>query len=137
MGAWGTGIFGNDTTCDWSYELENVDDLSVIATALAAVLNVAEEDYLDSDEACQALGACETIARLKGNWGVRDPYTETMDRWVEAHPTTVSKQLVADAVSSIERILGSNSELPDLWRDSGLFDEWNSTIVDVRSRLES
>ena len=41
------------------------------------------EGYLDVDAACEGLAACEVVARLKGNWGARNAYTETVDKWVE------------------------------------------------------
>ena len=68
MGAWGTGIFDNDTACDWAYDLEGASDLSLIERALSKVLNVGAE-YLEATEAEEALAAAETIARLKGNLG--------------------------------------------------------------------
>jgi hypothetical protein len=30
MGAWGTGIFDNDTACDWAYDLKETSDLSLL-----------------------------------------------------------------------------------------------------------
>src|SRR5215470_7757092 len=87
MGAWGTGIFDNDTACDWAYKLEKVNNLSVIESALDEVLNVGEE-YLDSHEAQEALAAAEVIARLKGTPGIGCGYTETVDKWVEKNRLT-------------------------------------------------
>jgi hypothetical protein len=82
MGAWSADTFGNDTACDWSYDLEKATDLSLVQKAFEAVLSVADDD-LDSDAACEGLAACEVVARLKGNWGLRNPHTETVDKWVE------------------------------------------------------
>jgi hypothetical protein len=39
MGTWGTGAFDNDTAADWLYALEEVDDLSLIETTIASVLD--------------------------------------------------------------------------------------------------
>ena len=82
MGAWGTGIFDNDMACDWTGELDGADDLSPVEEALDEVLAIGD-GYLDSDEASGALAACEVIARLKGNWGKRDAYSEDLDEWVK------------------------------------------------------
>ena len=49
--------------------------------ALDSVLEAGNE-YLEVDEATEALAAAETIARLQGNWGVQDAYTESVDTWV-------------------------------------------------------
>lgn len=85
MGAWGVNTFDNDTACDWTCELENADDLSPVREALTRVLAVGD-GYLDADDACEGLAACEVIARLKGNWGIRNAHTESLDRWIESHP---------------------------------------------------
>ena len=81
MGAWGTGIFDNDTACDWAADLAESSDLSVIEAALDGVLEAGSE-YLDVDKATEARAAAEVIARLQGNWGVQDVYTESVDAWV-------------------------------------------------------
>ena len=60
-----------------------------------------EDDYLECDEACDCLGACEVIARLQGQWGIKNPYSEDLDKWVEANPTPVSDDLKILAVSAI------------------------------------
>jgi uncharacterized protein DUF4259 len=49
MGAWGTGIFDNDTACDWAYGLKETNDLSLIESALDKVLTVGAE-YLNASE---------------------------------------------------------------------------------------
>ncbi len=66
MGAWGELAFDNDTANDWAYYLEDVDDLSLVESALSEVEEIGDE-YLDQDVACNALAACETLARLQGN----------------------------------------------------------------------
>ncbi|MBO0754608.1 MAG: DUF4259 domain-containing protein [Bradyrhizobiaceae bacterium] len=64
MGAWGADSYDNDTANDWAYRLEDVADLSVVRRAIGTVV-AKGEDYLGSDEACEAIAACEVIARLK------------------------------------------------------------------------
>ena len=78
MGAWGTGVFDNDTACDWVGELVESSDLSRIETTLDNVLQ-AGSGYLEAPEAEEALAAAEVVARLQGNWGVRDVYTAPVD----------------------------------------------------------
>jgi hypothetical protein len=131
MGAWGVGTFDNDTACDWKYDLEKAKDLSIVVETLGAVLAVGD-DYLDSDEACNGLAACEVVARLKGNWGTRNSYTESLDNWVLAHPQSPSEEMVGDAVAVIERVLTEPSELMELWEDNA---EWKESIEDLRKRV--
>lgn len=133
MGARDTGTFDNDTACDWSYGLEETDDLDLVKSAIAAVLETGDE-YLDSDLASEALAACEVIARLKGNWGAQNPYTETVDKWVRVHPLIPSPDLVVRANEAIDRVLGENSELPELWEGN---EEWLAAVEDLRRRVVS
>ena len=135
MGAWDADTFDNDTACDWAYELENSEDLSYVQQTLNAVLEVADE-YLDSDIACEALAASEVLARLKGNWGKRNSYTETVDKWVEAHAQSPPQNLVEVALSVIDRIRKEPSELLELWEE-GDGTEWHAAVDNLRDRVAS
>lgn len=136
MGAWGVGTFDNDTACDWASELEPQSDHRFLAATLSKVLEV-EDEYLDSDVACEGLAAAEVIARLGGRWGTRDTYTEAVDRWVQNHPAEPPLQLRKQAVAVIERILAEPSELLELWSESDEFETWKSTLADLQERLSA
>lgn len=134
MGAWDVGTFDNDTACDWAFELHGVEDLTVVRHAIEAVL-VTGHDYLDADLACEALAACEVIARLQGKWGHRSDHTEVIDRWVEAHPLKPSPELLQHAVEAIDRILGEASELRELWDESDDSAKWRAEVAELRTRV--
>ena len=136
MGAWGTGIFDNDTACDWAYGLKETNDLSLIECALDKVLKVGAE-YLDAREAEEALAAAETVARLKGNWGIRDSYTEKMDEWVETTRLTPPQALIEKALKAIERTLSGPSELLELWGEVEGFIAWEESVKDLSRRLKA
>jgi len=134
MGAWGVLAFDNDDANDWAYDLEEVSDLSLVESAFAAVEEA--DDYLEAPEACNALAACEVLARLRGNAGYQNAYTEKVDAWVKQHQITPSRELVARASSVIERILGDKSELKELWSEDDPT-EWLASIDDLRERLKA
>ena len=136
MGAWGTGIFDNDTACDWAYDLKETSDLSLIESAFDKVLKVGAE-YLIASEAEKALAAAETVARLKGNWGIRDSYTETMDKWVETTRLTPPQTLIEKALRGIERVLSGPSELLELWGEGEEFTAWEESVKDLSRRLKA
>ena len=56
MGAWDTDPFGNDTACDWIYELEETDDLSLIENTLQRIHDAGPE-YLEAPDAEEAIPA--------------------------------------------------------------------------------
>jgi len=134
MGAWDVGTFDNDTAADWAYELHGAEDLALVESAIEAVL-ITGSDYLDADEACEALAACEVIARLRGQWGERSPHTEAVDVWVEAHPVSPPDELLSRAVDAIDRILAEASELRELWDESDERDQWHAAVAELRARV--
>lgn len=133
MGAWGPGTFDNDEACDWAYGLDACNDLSLVDQALSDALNAGAE-YLDASVASQALAAAEAVARLKGNFGARNAYTGTVDKWVATHPFKPPADLVARALAVIDRVVAEPSELLDLWTDSDDAPAWREAVADLRRR---
>jgi Domain of unknown function (DUF4259) len=134
MGAWGVRAFENDTACDWAYELEDSDDLSLVRETLTRILAVGNE-YLDSSDACEGLASCEVVARLKGNWGVRDAHTESVDIWVQNNSIQPSSDLINQALAVIDRVLTAPSELMELWDETAEKEEWHESVANLRSRV--
>ena len=133
MGAWGPDTFDNDTACDWACGLEDAQDLGYVRDALSQVLAAGEDD-LDADEACEGLAACEVVARLKGNWGPRNSYTETVDTWVARHPIAPTLEVIALAAAAIQRVLAEPSELRELWEEEDA-NEWLLAVDNLHSRV--
>lgn len=134
MGAWSEETFGNDTACDWIEDFLNNPTADMLNQTLDLILE--ENDYLESDTACEALAACEVIARLKGSWGLRDAYSEKLDQWIEQNPQKVSSQLAAKAEKAIAKIMDENSELPELWDEGGRNNAWHNKIEDLMQRVK-
>ena len=132
MGAWGYLPFDDDTVNDWADGLGDVDDLSYVKAAFDELEEVGSE-YLDHDIACNALGACEVLARLRGRPGYKNAYTENVDQWVAAHKKLKPSQaLIKRAVAAIDRILAQESELREQWDGN---DDWRRAVDDLRNRL--
>ena len=136
MGAWSKESFGNDTACDWAYRLEKCSDLSLVRETIQAVLDAGDE-YLEADAASEVIVAVEVIARLRGNFGVRDSYSESTDAWVAAHPQQPPQDLVELAIQALDRILSKPSELLELWEESDEFEAWNNSVLDLKNRAST
>jgi hypothetical protein len=104
-----------------------------VRETLQKVLNSGDE-YLEAPDAEEAMAAAEVIARLKGNFGQRDSYTETTDNWVKEHPQNPPAELVALSTQALDRILRPPSELMELWQESGEFEAWKGSVLDLRNR---
>ncbi len=133
MGAWGHGNFDNDTACDWVYDLEKVSDLSLINTTVGAILDA---DSIDGDQAAEALAAIEAVARLKGRFGTRNSYTESLDSWVTNNTQEVPDLLVGRCRNAIDLILGGQSELAELWAETEDAEAWREEVLGLRARLD-
>lgn len=133
MGAWGVLAFDNDEANDWAYDLEGVNDLALVEDAFRKV-EAAGGGYLEQGDAASALAACEVIARLRGRPGYTNAYTEKVDRWVAEHHVRPSDQLIGRGTAVIDRILGDDSELRELWEEAG-DQEWRASVDDLRNRM--
>lgn len=133
MGAWAEDTFGNDTACDWLRAFLEQPGLPMAESAIQAVLDT--HGSLDSDKACKCLAACEVLARLQGNCGLRNAYSEALDKWITANPTVVPGPLKLSAEAAIQQILGPNSELLELWDEDGHNDAWHQAVENLRVRV--
>ena len=135
MGSWNTDPFGNDTACDWKYQLEETDDLSLIESTLQRIHDTGSE-YLGAPDAEEAIAAADALARLKGHFYVRNPYTESLDQWIEKHPINPPAELVESAVKAMDRVLTEPSEILEFWQESEEFEDWKKHIEDLKGRLK-
>ncbi len=133
MGAWGALAFDNDDANDWAYGLEEVNDLSYVNAAFQEVES-SRGGYLEQGVACNALAACEVLARLGARPGYTNAYTEKVDLWVAAHKITPPAETIRRGLAAMDRILGDDSELRELWEEAGDA-EWRAAVADLRARL--
>jgi hypothetical protein len=112
LGAWGVLALDNDDANDWAYDLDQTNNLSLVESAIQEVEGTGS-GYLEQGIACNALAACEVLARLRGRPGYTNAYTEKVDRWVAAHQIKPPAQLIDRAAAAIDRILQRDSELRD------------------------
>ena len=133
MGAWGVLAFDNDEANDWAYGLDVVSDLSLVDNAFRKV-ETSRGRYLEQGDAVEALAACEVVARLRDRSGYTNAYTKKVDEWVAKHPIVPSRELISRGSAVIDRILGSDSELSELWEEAGA-GEWQGAVADLRTRM--
>jgi len=134
MGTWGTGSVENDTAVDWIYGLGEVPDLSLIQGTLDRAL-ACGDDNLDAADAEEGIAAAEAVARLIGNFGVRNDYTQPMDDWVSWMPERPSLELLDKARRIVTRVRQPPSELLEVWTKSGKAEEWARSLSDLMIRL--
>ena len=136
MGVWDHSTFGNDDACDWAGDLQGYQDLTLIKDTLDRVVQTGD-GYLESFDALQAIAAAEVVARLRGQFGLQNSYTESVDTWVESHPQNVPIDLTQKSVLVLDRILTQPSELLELWEESDLFEAWKESNTVLKNRVKN
>src|ERR687895_2314243 len=133
MGTWDVGSFDNDTAVDWTYGLEEVDDLSYVETTLDRVVSHPPQENLSAEAGERAIAAAEEIARLRQKGGEENAYSETVDTWVRAHPIAPPPALVTKALAALDRVVTPPSELYELWDETDL-DGWLDAVAELKGR---
>lgn len=132
MGAWGSGSFENDDALDWKSDLSASSDWSVVQAAFDQVLALGPDDDLEAPDASVALAAAEVVAAaMDAPAGVLPD--EVMD-WVAGHGDAVVPDHAKGAYRAVMRV-AAQSELLELWEETGDASDWQSAVVDLQKRL--
>ena len=134
MGTWSHEPFGNDTAIDWAYELQDTHDFLLVEQAIQRVLDCGPE-YLDADLAVEAVAAAEVIAKALRRGTQSDAYTEEVDAWLKSISAVPTLALRSKAHQALSRVLGPDSELKELWEESGELESWESSVQLLQSAI--
>jgi Domain of unknown function (DUF4259) len=114
VGAWDAGPFDNDTAADFAGDLDDAAEHDRVAMIHAVLMTAIETDgYLDLDDGAPAVAAAALVAcRLTGgeqflpnNYGPDEPILGLPPSFIPL------------AISAVDRVLGDNSELAELWAE--------------------
>ncbi|WP_301174825.1 DUF4259 domain-containing protein [Actinomadura geliboluensis] len=133
MGTWDASPFGNDTAADFAGDLDELaleERPSAIREALEAVTG--EAASVASSEGVLAVAAAALVAaQCPGGRPVDSIYG----------PEERIPELPADlrplALKALDRVIGPDSELEQLWDESGGAEEWRAEIARLRLTLSS
>ncbi|WP_153451426.1 DUF4259 domain-containing protein [Streptomyces smaragdinus] len=131
MGTWGMGPFDNDHAADFAGDLDELPADERLGAIEKALLMAAEgEGYLDGDLGDHAVaGAAVIAAGLPGGdplgvYGPEEPMAE-IPGWIPAL-----------AVRALDRVVGEESELAELWDESGRGQQWRAVVRRLRAVLD-
>jgi hypothetical protein len=126
MGAWGCNSFDNDDALDFIGELLDTGDVALLDDAVA---QVAGGSGVDDVTANRALAAADIVAAQHGNPAADLP--EELSQWIADHPGPVDLQPARDAVIAVL----TDSELLELWKESGNYRKWRASTMQLLKRL--
>ncbi|MET9675698.1 DUF4259 domain-containing protein [Streptomyces sp. NPDC006482] len=131
MGTWDIGPFDSDTAADFSYRVDEApaEKRAEVLRAAFREVTTAGDDYLDSDLAVEAIASAALVAAqcpggepVTTAYGPKQPLPE------------LPAELRPMAVEALDRVLGPDSELLELWEESD-GEEWKAGIRKLRAVL--
>lgn len=132
MGTWGAGVFENDETMDFLWEVEE-GGVDALRDALDQVIDAAgrPESWAEST----AVAAAAIIAAAYDGRADLLP-EEATALLADLSPAILESQALRDrARYAVHLVLTGDSELLELWRSSGESDAAITAIAEVQSRL--
>jgi hypothetical protein len=131
MGAWGCGIFEDDSVLDSFDELMESDPI----TYLSAALNKADDGYIDYENGAAIILSAAVIDSLLSGTN-HDPNSDDFIQWVNVHKDLDITSLIPVATKGLEMVIGGNSELNELWQENEKeYSEWKSNLESIINRL--
>lgn len=136
MGAWGVGAFEDDTSLDWMDDSYAEGGVEAVRAALTTAVATPDDDDLDYTAGCAARAAAEIVAIANGRapGGLDDEDEEAAKEHADA--VRADRDLPDLALRAIDRLVGPNSELHDLWTEDPTNSEWLDAIADLKRRLK-
>jgi len=138
VSAWGAGAFDNDDAADWDLDFENADQatgLKLIADALTAAAQADSSIYLDAPDGSRAVAAAEAVASINKQLLDESAYNQRVRQWITRTGPGPEARLTELARRAVQRVTSQNSELAQLWDESGP-SSWRSTIDELRAALD-
>lgn len=142
MGAWGMQAFENDAALDFTAQLfheSQAGDLGFLREAIQDVFQAQQESYIDSDIGSPAVAAAAILSYLKQGSDAQEilkiqPFGQA---WLDAARQADYQTLIPDALKALELVLADNSELYELWEETGYFAEWLDSVKQIKTVLNS
>ncbi|MFG2000815.1 DUF4259 domain-containing protein [Spirillospora sp. NPDC048911] len=131
MGTWGAGPFDNDIAADFASDVDAAagdQRAFLIQEALEAA--VTEEGPLNARTGDVAVAAAAIVAAQCPGGEPVDPVYGTKER-LPPLPTHLRRL----AVLALDRVIGPDSELPELWAGTESAAEWRIGVYRLQSTL--
>jgi len=135
MGAWGTGIFQDDSSLDWIEDAYASGGVEAVRSALEEAADASAGDYLDYDQGAAARAAAEVVAAAFD--APPEAEADALDTLLEhGDSVTEDDELIPLALRAARRVASENSELHELWtEEENTAKEWAGAMEGLETRL--
>lgn len=134
MGAWGEKTFEDDSSLDlideWMNE-KNPED-----TIARAIKDALAMDYLEYEAGHAIAVASAVLDYTLNGQSMEDEDMEEFESWLQTLSRDRLEAMRADVVAGLDKLLGDQSELAELWAENEeLFPAWSKILEDRKARL--
>jgi hypothetical protein len=138
MGAWGHGYFEDDAALDFMADIEeSKNPKKIINKALDVAIDA---DYLENDEGNAVIISATYIDRqLNGSTFSEADRDEPLDvdTFPNRYPDVDFSDLRGKVVQALQRLLGEESELKELWKENEEdYPNWRQGVEQLIQRLD-
>jgi len=131
MGAWGTGLFEDDTSQDLVSDVLDTDAKSFVKNSSA----YACADYLDYDQ-CQEIIISGVILDSILNDSQYEVPDEAFYEWISTQDSEGLDALKGDIISGLKLVISEKSELNELWQENEEdYPAWKKNIENLIANL--
>jgi Domain of unknown function (DUF4259) len=133
---WDVGPFDNDAAADWSATFDEADDATRVEMLEETLSAAADEtEYLDSEDACEAIAAAAVVASQVGGPSVDSAYAPEF--LTGKGSLDVPPHLPALALRALDRIVADDSGWRDQWDEADQLDDAVAELAPIRAALAS
>ncbi len=127
MGAWGMGVYDDDTSCDLLDDALEEKAESFISRAIEHK----SLDYIEYEE-CHEIIVSGALIDAICNGTKYDTESENYQKWLSVQNKEALNKYRPDIILGLNRVLSSDSELNELWEENeDDYPEWKANIESI------
>ena len=134
MGAWGMGVFDDDTSCE---VIEDAMDENVpVSDLVKKALSSSEEEYIEYTECHEIIVAAAMTNALINK--VTYEGIDNLDNWLSKQAAESVVPFKGKLANALSRVLGESSELNELWAENeDDYPKWKGNLEAIVLGLNS
>lgn len=134
MSAWGISNFDNDTAIYWIQRLVEEEEDGLLKNTIENFIKNFRSDRTDLIECSEFLAASEVVAALTGN--PSDELPVELEDWIQSQYVQIDQAALEKCAKGVDQII-RDSELKEMFLDSGYFKSWDKEQRNLIKRLKS
>jgi hypothetical protein len=134
MGAWGMGVFDDDTSCEIIEDA--IDEGTTIEALIRKALTSSSADYIEYTECHEIIVASAMTDALIN--GVAYEGIDDLDTWLAKQNKEEAASHKENLSLALKKVLAESSELNELWSENeDDYPAWKANIESIISRINS